>query len=375
MNRQRFMIAAGAAAVVLAAGVWLSVHRSNQQSNVGGEEVFADLKPALGRVEEIRFAKGDGSRTTLRKSGNGWIVVERQYPADAGRVRELALALANLKVVERKTSEPSNYPTLGVEAPDKPTAASTLLEVVAGKKTWALIVGKGAGGRGVYVRKPTEAASSLAAPLISADPDQKRWIDRLLTDIPGASVHQIAVKPASGPAYLLTRADRGAADLTLSPVPRGRSPVSSMSLNAQADALTAFHFDEVRAQPATPVAPSDTATYRTFDGQVIEFAGHREGEKTYVTVTAHRDAALAAKFPEPVAPVTPAVADKAATAPAAVTPAPTSPAVVKPADQTAERLASRAKGVEYEVPAYKYEAIFKKQDELLEKSPEPAKQK
>jgi hypothetical protein len=379
MNQQRFMIAAGAAAMLLAAGVWLSVHRANQQSNVAGYEVFADLKPALGQVEEIRFAKGDGSRTTLRKSANGWIVVERQYPADAGRVRELALALANLKVVERKTSEPSNYPTLGVEAPDKPTAASTLLEVVAGKKTWALIVGKGAGGRGVYVRKPTEAASSLAAPLISADPDQKRWIDRLLTDIPGASVHQIAVKPASGPAYLLTRADRGAADLTLSPVPRGRSPVSSMSLNAQADALTAFHFDEVRAQPATAVAPSDTATYRTFDGQVIEFAGHRDGEKTFVTVTAHRDAALAAKFPppapEPIAAVTPAAADKAAPAPAAATPQSATPAAAKPADQTAERLASRAMGVEYEVPAYKYEAIFKKQDELLEKAPEPAKKK
>jgi hypothetical protein len=372
MNQKHFMMAAGAATVLLAAGVWLSMHRSNQQGNVGGYEVFADLKPALGEVEEIRFSKGDGSRTTLRKSADGWVVVERQYPADAGRVRELALALANLEVVERKTSDPANYTKLGVEAPDKPTAASTLVEVVAGKKTWTLIVGKGADGRGVYVRKPAEATSSLAAPLISADPDQKRWIDRLLTDIPGASVHEISVKPASGPAYLLTREDRGAADLTLSPIPKGRRPVSSMSLNGQADALTAFHFDEVRAQPATAAAPSDRATYRTFDGQVIELAGHREGEKTYVTVTAHRDAALAARFPEPApapAAVTPAAPDKAAV------PAPASPTPAKPADQTAEKLASRAKGVEYEVPAYKYEAIFKKQDDLLEKPPEPVKKK
>jgi hypothetical protein len=148
-----------------------------------------------------------------------------------------------------------------------------------------------------------------------------------------------------------------------------------MSLNGQADALTAFHFDEVRALPATAAAPSDTATYRTFDGQVIELAGHREGEKTYITVTAHRDAALAAKFPEPVsAPataVTPAAPDKAA-APAPASP---TPVAVEPADQTAEKLASRAKGVEYEVPAYKYEAIFKKQAELLENAPEPVKKK
>lgn len=360
MNQKPFMIAAGTAVVLLAAGVWLSMHRSNLQGNVVGYEVFSDLEPALGEVEEIRFSKGDGSRTTLRKSADSWVVVERQYPADSGRVRELALALANLKVVERKTSDPANYAKLGVEAPDTPTAGSTLVEVVAGKKTWALIVGKGADGRGVYIRKPAEVASSLATPLISADPDQKRWIDRLLTDIPGTSVHEIAVKPASGPAYLLTRKDRGTAELTLSPVPKGRHQVSSMSLNGQADALSAFHFDEVRAQPATAPAPSDIATYRTFDGQVIELAGHREGEKTYITVTAHRDAALAAKFPEP------------APAPAAASP---TPPAAKPADQTTEKLASRVKGVEYEVPAYKYEAIFKTQADLLETPPESLKTK
>ena len=71
------------------------------------------------------------------------------------------MALAkSLKIVERKTSDPANYAKLGVEAPDTPTATSTLVEVVAGKKTWSLIVGKGADGRAVYVRKPAEAASA-----------------------------------------------------------------------------------------------------------------------------------------------------------------------------------------------------------------------
>ncbi len=222
MNQKPFMIAAGTAVVLLAAGIWLSMHRSNLQGNVVGYEVFSDLEPALGEVEEIRFSKGDGSRTTLRKSADGWIVVERQYPADSGRVRELALALANLKVVERKTSDPANYAKLGVEAPDTPTAGSTLVEVVAGKKTWALIVGKGADGRGVYVRKPAEVASALATPLISADPDQKRWIDRLLTDIPGdeRARHRRQAGERTG---LSTDAREIAAtaELTLEPSPEG----------------------------------------------------------------------------------------------------------------------------------------------------------
>jgi hypothetical protein len=365
MNQKHFGVLAGTAAVLLAAGVWISMHRANQQSELGGTSVFADLKPALGEIEEIRLSKGDGSRTTLKKGAGGWTVVERQYPADGARVRELALSLANLKVVERKTSDSANYARLGVEAPDSPTATSTLVEVVAGKKAWSLIVGKGGDAGSVYVRKPAEAVSLLAQPLVAADPDQKRWIDRLITDIPGASVHDISVKLAGQPAYLLTRAERGAADLTLSPVPKGRTPASSMSLNAQAEALASLHFDELRAAPATPAA-ADRATYRTFDGQVIEFTGHREGEKAYISVTARRDAELAAKFPEPAPPAAaPAAADKAA-APAPAAPA---PAAAKPVDQTVEKLESRASGLEYEIPAYKYEAIFKKPEELLEKKP------
>jgi hypothetical protein len=368
MKQKQFMGLGALTAVVIGVAVALSTHQSNQQSDLGGGTVFADLKPALGEVEEIRLSKGDGSRTTLRRNPDGWVVVERQYPADAARVRELALALANLKVIERKTSDPANYAKIGVEKPDSPTAASALVEVVAGKKTWSLIVGKGADGRAVYIRKPAEAASSLAQPFLSPDPDQKRWIDRLLTDIPGANVHDIAVKPGNGPAYLLTRAKRADPELTLSPVPKGRTAMSSMSLNGQADALAGFNFEDLRAQPTPAAAPADTATYRTFDGQVIEFAGHHEGEKAYITVATHRDAKLAEQFPEPApaAPPKPAP-DNAATAPVTA-----KPGVATPVDLTVERLSARAKGVEYEIPAYKYDSIFKKQEELLEKPAAPA---
>jgi hypothetical protein len=368
MNQKKFLALSATTVVVLAAGVWISMHRSSAQSDLGGAAMFADLKPALGEVSEIRVSKGDGSRTTLRKSGDAWTVEERQYPADMSRVRELVLNLANLKVVERKTQDPANYARLGVEAPDTPTAASTLVEVVAGKKSWSLIVGKGADARSVYVRKPAEAMSVLATPIITVDPDQKRWIDRLLVDVPGANVHDVAVKTSSGAAYVLTRAKRGDPDLVVSPVPKGREAATSMSLGVQTDALTAFHFDDVRAVPSPAAAASDTATYRTFDGQVIEFSGRRDGEKAFVTIATHRDPALAAQFPD-ASPTPPAPAATPTATPAS----PAAPAAVKPADQTVEKLGARAKGMEFEIPAYKYEAIFRKPEDLLEKLPEPVK--
>jgi hypothetical protein len=301
------------------------------------------------------------------------MVVERQYPADAGRVRELLMNLNNLKIVERKTSDPANYAKLGVENPDTPTAASTLVEVVAGQKTWSLIVGKNAAAGAVYARKPGEAASALVEPAVTVDPDQKRWIDRQLTDIPGADVHEIAVKPASGPAYTLTRAKRNDPDLVLDPIPKGRTQASNMSINGQADTLTAFTFDDLRTVPATPATRVDRATFRTFDGEVLEFTGHRDADKAYVSVSASRDAALAARFQEAPAPKAAEVAAgkpadgaaAAAPAPAAATPA----AAQKRTD--VERLTTRARGVEFEIPVYKYESLFKPHEDLLEQKPGP----
>jgi hypothetical protein len=356
MTRRNLQVLAIAAVVLLGAGIWLSSHRSREQADLGGGVVFPDLKSALGDVSEIRLSRGDGSKTTLRKNATGWVVAERNFPADPQRVRELALALADLKIIERKTSDPANYPKLGVED-IKPGTAGTLVEVVTPKKTWDFIAGKAAEGRAIYIRRPKEAASALAEPSLGVDPDQKRWVDRLLTDVPSADIHDISVKPAAGAPYLLTRAQRGDADLTLGAVPRGRKAAGNFALNGQADALIAFNFDDLRTAPASAPVAADHATYRTFDGQVIEFTGHKEADKAFISVAASRDAALAAQFPAP---------KPAAPAPASA-PAPT------PAGNTVERLNARAQGLEFEIPLYKYEGIFKPLEDLLEKLPEPAK--
>ena len=356
MNRQKLLILGGGAAALLAAGIFFSAHRASQQSDLGGQPVFTGLKDSLGEVTEIRLSKGDGSLTTLRRGDAGWIVVERNFAADNSRVRELALGLSNLRVVEAKTSDPANYSRLGVESPDSPTATSTLVEVKAGEKSWSLIVGKASGNRAVYVRKPETAESLLAEPLLTADPDQKRWTDRLLVDIPGANLREVTVKTGKAPAYQVARASQGESELSLSPVPKGRTAASNMILNGQVEALTSFHFDDVRALPSPAPDYPDAATFRTYDGQVLEFAGRRDGDKAFVTLKAFRDASPAAVPAAIAAPATtPDASGKPETHPA------------ETSDQTTERLASRVKDVEFEIPGYKYDGIFKPLEELLEK--------
>ena len=72
----------------------------------------------------------------------------------------------------------------------------------------------------------------------------------------------------------------------------------------------AGHFTTLTRNVNTAGLPQQMfIAFPSFDGQVIEFAGRRDGEKTYVSVSARRDAALAAQFPAPAppTPTTPAV--------------------------------------------------------------------
>jgi hypothetical protein len=100
--------------------------------------------------------------------------------------------------------------------------------VVSYTETWSLIVGKPAQGSAVYIRDPKEAASALAQPALTVDPDQKRWIDRQLTDIPGAEVHVITVTPTKGAAYT-TRSTTCCVSPACSAARSMRAPLASRS--------------------------------------------------------------------------------------------------------------------------------------------------
>ena len=72
-----------------------------------------------------------------------------------------------------------------------------------------------------------------------------------------------------------------------------------------------------------------------------------------------------------------AAGEKSATAPAAPaapTPpaAPAAPAAPSPADPSAERIGARAKDLEFEIPLYKYESIFRGLQDMLEPKDQPA---
>lgn len=275
-GRRLLWLAVGA--VVVAGLAALLARSPRSEGEHVGQSVLEGLESNLNAVTELRLSKGDGDRVTLRKGATDWRVAERDYPADAGRIRKLLLDLAALEVQEEKTRTPANYRQLGVEDVVAPEATGTLLEVISPQRSYTLIVGKPAGTRSSYVRVPKAEPSLQAKPQVNVDADPKRWIDRTLLDLPRERVREVNVQTPGAAPYSVSRTTREQTDFAVQGVPKGRELTMPTVGNAAASALTSLNLDDVRraAQPAQEPKDRATATFVTFDGLTLELAGHKE---------------------------------------------------------------------------------------------------
>ena len=77
--------------------------------------MFPELLDRLNDVREIRITMPAG-KLTVTATDQGWSLAEKAgYPIDPAKVRDLALALANLQLVEAKTADPKRLERLELE--------------------------------------------------------------------------------------------------------------------------------------------------------------------------------------------------------------------------------------------------------------------
>jgi hypothetical protein len=320
-----------AAILVIALGMWMSSRKVEHAQEGAGAPILKSLKAQINEVTEVRIARGDGSRVTLRKQPTNWVIVEREYPADASKVRKLLIDLSGLTMVEAKTSDPEKYAQLGVEEVSTPTAIGTRIEAVTPEKVNGVIIGKTSGMKSVYVRATDAKQSVLATPMIQADADPKRWIDTTLLDIPEARVKEVEVQPADGGrAYVVTREKKEQTDFTVPNLPKGRELSSPSAANSVASDLVLLTLTDVRKEQAVAPSTAPRALFRTFDGLEIALEGAADGDRRLVTIKAKSTA--------------------------------------KESADEAQKLDARTKGWQFEIPNYKYDALFRPLEDLLKKA-------
>jgi hypothetical protein len=335
MTARRVVLLLVAGLIIIAFAIWLSSKRHLERSTQAGDLVIPGLEKSLNGVTEVRLTKGDETHTTLKKGASSWIVGERDYPADSGKVRKLLLDLGSLNVVEEKTRNPANYPQLGVEDTTTPKTSGTRIALVTPEKVYEIIIGKPSSAKSGFVRIPTAPQALLAAPSITVDADPKRWLDNTLLDISQDRIKEVEQKPAEGTTFKASREKKEQTDFTVSNIPKGRELSSPVAANSIAGSLSGLTLDDVhKSSPSAGDAKISHAIFRTFDGLEVDVAGHKDGNHDLITITAHSTG--------------------------------------KDTADEAQKLTTQLQGWDYEIPSYKYDVIFTSLDSLL-KPVEPPK--
>src|SRR5215471_6565262 len=184
--QKRYLIPLGAATLVLVAiaiAVLATGDRGVSQAAPGVRAVPA-LAGKLGDVASVSVVH-NGSTVTLLRDGDSWLVAEKgNYPANAAKISQAVLAMADLTLVEPKTQKAELYPRLDVEEPGTGKAARISIKEKAGAPLAELIVGKrrydrlGAGNDGIYLRRPGDPQAWLARGSLDLSGDDASWLDR-----------------------------------------------------------------------------------------------------------------------------------------------------------------------------------------------------
>lgn len=374
MNSKKLGILFAVAIIAIAAGVWLAGQRSVSSVGSSSTVLYPEAKKNLDDATAVRiFTAGDQLAVEIARKDDAWQVTQRNgYPAAEAKLRKLLLGIADAEIREEKTSNPENYESLGVEDISDASATGIRVEVSGVEPAINLIVGKqGPGIDSQYVRRAGETQSWLIDASIDKSSKPQDWLSSSIVDIRADRVQSAEISTKDAKPYSAVKNSRADANFTIEKLPKGKELSSPSAPNSLASALTALSLSDVKPASEITEKPEVHATYRTFDGLVVELDGWTREDKRFIAARAQYDAALADRFKVPSE-------EKEGTKPSGDgegTPTSKDEAD-KPAEGSAEppkqdvaaeaqKLNGALNGWVYEVPEYKYDAIFKPLSEML----------
>ncbi len=213
--------------VVLAVAVGLGRETSTLDP-VKREPVFETLRENPDSPAKVEVRSRFGDFILERKDGQ-WVSPDRDgYPVEEGDVRRLIAGLADMRYVERKTSNPERFPRLEVEDIDAELSesarvtvssddSSVLADLLIGRPSARFFEGRSSG---TYIRFPDTNDVWLVSGVTNVQTRLVPWLDREIIDLPNDSIARIAVGSGAD-GYVLER-EKAGEPFTVQGAPEGR---------------------------------------------------------------------------------------------------------------------------------------------------------
>jgi hypothetical protein len=203
--------------------------------------------------------------------------------------------VSELKPLEAKTSNPSQYERIEVGNPDE-GGAGLLVEFddALGKPVASVVLGKtrSAASFGAeparFARNVDEARSWLVEGRVDARLDAMTWIEREIVAIPADRIRSVRVERAEGEAVSIVKSGEV---WTLGSAPEGRTPKGPSDMRRVANAISFCGLADVRAGEIPDETPQrvDT-TFTTTNDLAITVTTWMEGEEYWAVFAAEHTA-------------------------------------------------------------------------------------
>ena len=364
MKSNRLPLLATVTGILVIIAILLARQDAPQTSQTR-EYLFPELDNKINELNEITI-QSKGKSLSLFKQEADWFVKEADnYPAKFDKIRQTAVAAADLRIIAEKTNKPTLYEKLGVEEPLDKGASSTLLTFKDAKQNQllSLIVGntrqsKAAGGKpGLYVRLSDSERALLVEGKLDISMDLNDWFERNLLDIKSERIRSVHIQHRDQSSLLIQRKN-SEGELTLEDTPNDRT-IDNVELGRVPSLLENIYIDNVKADnnQLTPQI-SIITTVKTFDGLVATVNSAELDDANYIKLTFSYEAPLVEKS-EPEAK------QDIETTEDSTSPVETS-ADMADIKQEVEKLNNIVSGWIYEIPNYKFELFRKQTEDLLE---------
>jgi hypothetical protein len=332
-----------------------------------GEPAFPALREQPDAVTKAIVRTPDEQITLVREAPGRWITPERYgYPVSTDAVRSLIIEIADMRLVEAKTSRPERYDRLELNDLDAKGASSRLvrLEDAKGNVLAEAIFGKqrqrltGLQSSGIYLRRPGEAQSWLASGGPQIQASVQDWLETTIVDLPADGLKRIEIRPQDGEAYTLAR-EAESGQLQLSDLREGEQLKQDDKPGQLARTFSGLSLSDVK--PADEIAWPREATrveVETLGGLQLEARLALIDDQPWLAIERVEGPATGAgsKSTEPGVPRP----DQPGQAQAAETPgaaSPTGTAEDGQAPPDAQALAQRTRGWVYQVGRPVYERL------------------
>jgi hypothetical protein len=297
-GRDRNLAILGGATILFGVLAGLALFQRAQEAapQFTPEPLFPGLTARINDLGAVTITTKDGS-VEARATDQGWVLpAKTNFPADFAVVRQMAVGVASLEVLEPRTANPELHARLGLVAPDSGgDAVRIALADRNGQPMADVLVSptpqqqQPDGRNTLYVRRAAENESWLARGTLTPRTQPADWLAKNIVPLTRDRIQSVTVTPANGAAYTVSRSVKEEVDFLLANMPAQRELSYPGAANSVALAAMDFEFDDVAPAADVDFARAAQHATKTFDGLTLTIRIAQKGEERWAAVTAQAD--------------------------------------------------------------------------------------